>query len=350
METKKIFFFFLSASKDLYQNHSVRALESSVLLVVIVVVLAVPLGLIVSYKPSKNAEMLSELMIEHQLYRDIVDQHVPIIDVNLKGNITRINAAMCNLSGFQEREVIGCSSSIFYHPDSEPKNLIDVWKKLSQGQSWSDEFHNLSKDGKTYWLHSNISPRYDPEGNKRGYIIVSSDITNRKRLQTISEMDSLTRLNNRSKLNRLLESEFNRAQRYLTPFVVLIVDIDRFKSVNDTYGHLVGDSVLIEVANILRYNVRQTDFVGRWGGEEFMIICPHSELDEGVVVAEKLCEAVNTFEFAEVRELSISIGVAVYENGCDIKSILEFADRNLYRAKSLGRNRVVSELGRYVCK
>lgn len=118
----------------------------------------------------------------------------------------------------------------------------------------------------------------------------------------------------------------------------------------DTYGHLVGDSVLIEVANILRYNVRQTDFVGRWGGEEFMIICPHSELNEGVVVAEKLCEAINTFEFAEVRELSISIGVAVYENGCDIKSILEFADRNLYRAKSLGRNRVVSELERYVCK
>ncbi|HIF9189790.1 TPA: sensor domain-containing diguanylate cyclase [Photobacterium damselae] len=338
---------FVTSSQQLSQAVATKAFRSSIILIVVVSVIAFPLGLLAAYGPAKNSERLAELTEEHKLYRDIVDQHVPIVDTDLKGVITRINDAMCNLSGFRRNDVVGKHSSIFHHNSTQPKDFVDMWRKISDGQSWNGEFHNQQRDGESYWLRSYISPRYDADGKKVGYISVSSDISDKKRLETISNKDALTGLSNRSKLNRSLEGEFQRAERYLVPFSVLLIDIDHFKSVNDKYGHLVGDNILVEVSNLLRFNVRQTDCVGRWGGEEFMIICPNTELEEAVIVAEKLRHNVDLYCFEEVKNLTISIGVTPFDSSRSIQQMLENADQNLYKAKSLGRNKVVSSLDRY---
>ncbi|MCG9680914.1 diguanylate cyclase [Vibrio sp. Isolate24] len=339
---------FVTSSEQLSQSAAKNAFESSIILIVIVSAIAFPLGLLAAYGPAKNSERLAELTKEHKLYSHIVDQYVPIVDTDLKGVITRINDAMCNLSGFRRHDVVGKHSSIFHHNSTQPKDFVDMWQKISDGQSWHGEFHNQQRNGESYWLKSYISPRYDTDGKKVGYISVSSDISDKKILETISDRDVLTGLYNRSKLNRSLESEYRRAERYLAPFSVLLIDIDHFKSINDSYGHLVGDNILVEVSNLLRYNVRQTDCVGRWGGEEFMVICPNTALDEGVIVAEKLRRSIELYCFEEVKNLTISIGVAAFDSSRSIKQMLENADQNLYKAKSSGRNKVASQLEQYM--
>lgn len=338
---------FVTASEELAKTTGMQTIKSSLLLVLVVVASAVPLGMALAYSPSKSANILSKLSEENDLYSKIVDQHVPILDTDLQGTITRVNDAMCNLSGYRRKDVIGLPSSLFQHHDTEPKDFVEMWRCLSDGQSWTGEFHNKNRNGQSFWLHSHISPRLDSKGNKIGYISVSSDISDRKKLETISEKDSLTGLYNRSKINEVLDTEYKRSERYHAPFCILIIDVDKFKVVNDTYGHLLGDSVLCELSNLLRYNVRQTDYVGRWGGEEFVVICPQTELEGGVAVAEKLRKSIELFNFDEVKKVTVSIGVSAFEKGYNIQKILESADKNLYRAKAAGRNKVVSHMEKY---
>lgn len=324
-----------------------QAIESTFLVIFIASVVAIPVGLLAAYTPSKTLNKLSKLTQEYELYSTIVDQYVPIVDTDMEGNITRINHAMSHLSGYRLTEVTGKPSSIFQHNSTEPKDFVEMWQAIKSGQSWNGELHNQHRNGESFWLQSYISPRFDKTGKKIGYIAVSSDITDKKRLENISSKDVLTGLYNRSQLNRVLDAEFKRSERYMTPFSILIIDIDHFKSVNDNYGHLVGDKVLCEVSNLLRYNVRQTDCVGRWGGEEFMVICPQTELNEGVVVAEKLRKSIEHFHFEGINSITISIGVAVFESFQTLEQIIETADNNLYSAKAAGRNRVVSRLQNY---
>lgn len=324
-----------------------QAIESTFLVILIASVVAIPVGLLAAYTPSKTLNKLSTLTQEYELYSTIVDQYVPIVDTDMEGNITRINHAMSHLSGYRLTEVTGKPSSIFQHNSTEPKDFVEMWQAIKSGQSWNGEFHNQHRNGESFWLQSYISPRFDKTGKKIGYIAVSSDITDKKLLENISSKDVLTGLYNRSQLNRVLDAEFKRSERYMTPFSILIIDIDHFKSVNDNYGHLVGDKVLCEVSNLLRYNIRQTDCVGRWGGEEFMVICPQTELDEGVVVAEKLRKSIEHFHFEGINSITISIGVAVFESFQTLEQIIETADNNLYSAKAAGRNRVVSRLQNY---
>lgn len=124
-----------------------------------------------------------------------------------------------------------------------------------------------------------------------------------------------------------------------------MVDIDKFKSVNDTYGHQVGDSVLCEIAAIMRELARDTDTPGRWGGEEFLIICSHSDLNGAHVLAERIRIAVATHSFSVVCQKTCSFGVAAYRPIDTPETMVKRADDALYEAKQNGRDRVVLELG-----
>jgi len=163
-------------------------------------------------------------------------------------------------------------------------------------------------------------------------------------LQTISATDGLTGLVNRRKLDDVLEHEFGKSQRYETAFAVILMDIDKFKIVNDTYGHHVGDEVLQKIAKVLQANTRQVDTVGRWGGEEFLIICPETGLSNGGILAEKLRAAVENTEFDGIGTRTGSFGVASLHPDDQLKELLKRADDNLYRAKKQGRNRVIAEV------
>jgi diguanylate cyclase (GGDEF)-like protein len=152
--------------------------------------------------------------------------------------------------------------------------------------------------------------------------------------------DRLTGLFNRVRLEEALNAEYEKAQRFSRGFGVIIIDVDDFKSVNDTYGHNVGDKVLVSFSNILKENTRAADTVGRWGGEEFLIVACETDLDGAVLLAEKLKAAIEAFDFPVIGKKTASFGVAVLKAGEEIKDLIARADQGLYSAKNSGRNRV----------
>lgn len=161
-----------------------------------------------------------------------------------------------------------------------------------------------------------------------------------KRLEQLSVTDKLTSLFNRQKLDVTLERECTQALRLGQPLSVIIMDLDYFKTVNDTYGHQVGDAMLVTVAQLLSARLRQTDCAGRWGGEEFMVICPDTDLEGARALAETLRQAITAQTFPTAGHQTASFGVACCTVGDQVKTLVSRADQALYEAKHLGRNRV----------
>ncbi|UCD77865.1 MAG: GGDEF domain-containing response regulator, partial [Desulfobacterales bacterium] len=166
-----------------------------------------------------------------------------------------------------------------------------------------------------------------------------------KKLAELSTRDELTGLYNRRFFDEALEREIARARRYGSDLVLCMLDLDHFKKVNDTYGHAAGDSVLSEVSKMLKNCIRKSDFVGRYGGEEFAILLPNTGPEQARIVSEKFRRMVAGHHFGHNGsrfQLTVSLGIAAYNRISDPSSdqLVEFADQALYRAKREGRNRV----------
>jgi diguanylate cyclase (GGDEF)-like protein len=161
-----------------------------------------------------------------------------------------------------------------------------------------------------------------------------------KQLEELSITDRLTGLYNRVRLDEVLKNEILRAQRYPYSFAIIIIDIDYFKQVNDTYGHNTGDVVLVEIAQLIVKNVRAVDTAGRWGGEEFLIICPEAELSGALTSASSLRNTIEKYQLPTVVQKTVSFGVTVYQKGDSHETLIDRADKALYKAKAGGRNRV----------
>lgn len=160
-------------------------------------------------------------------------------------------------------------------------------------------------------------------------------------LERLSNTDKLTGLYNRLRLDELLSEQLALSQRSGIPFTLVLCDIDHFKKINDDYGHLVGDEVLVELAKLLQTHTRATDYIGRWGGEEFLIICPATNAEGAQKLIESLREAVAQLNFNHDLTLTMSFGIAAAQPQGNIVTILKTADNALYEAKRRGRNRVV---------
>jgi diguanylate cyclase (GGDEF)-like protein len=186
------------------------------------------------------------------------------------------------------------------------------------------------------------------------FFLVKKDLVTQKQLQgrlnELASVDELTTLYNRRELNRCFTSEVERFRRYRQPFALFLLDIDHFKSVNDTYGHPTGDRVLQHVANKIRDGIRSIDVPARWGGEEFGVILPNTKGDEAFAVAERLREKIarEPFEFGRTDDhsgeipITVSIGISVIEPGESESDLIRTADKALYVAKNEGRNRSVA--------
>ena len=161
-----------------------------------------------------------------------------------------------------------------------------------------------------------------------------------KKIEQLSITDSLTKIYNRSKFESSLEYEIERARRYGTPLSLIMFDIDHFKSINDTYGHLIGDSVLVEIAQIVKNNIRSTDIFARWGGEEFVILAPNINKDQAKILAEKIRKLIARHQFKYVDHVTVSLGVTEFLPTDTKESFLKRTDDALYLAKRKGRNRV----------
>ncbi|MGL5258094.1 MAG: diguanylate cyclase [Proteocatella sp.] len=157
--------------------------------------------------------------------------------------------------------------------------------------------------------------------------------------------DSLTGAYNRNYFIDSFEKKSSEAARTGSPFSIILMDVDHFKSINDQYGHLKGDYVLKEIANTLKDNLRQSDIVCRWGGEEFIVLCLNTDSEKARIVAEKLRRAIEIKRFSEIYRITVSIGVTQWKAEDDRDSMLKRVDNSLYLAKLTGRNKVISDEG-----
>ena len=166
-----------------------------------------------------------------------------------------------------------------------------------------------------------------------------------EQLRELSGTDELTRINNRRRFMEHFRTEFSRARRYKHCASIVLFDVDHFKEVNDQHGHLIGDNVLVEMVQIMRKNLRQSDILGRWGGEELIMLLPHTDSKGAFYSADRIRKAIEEAEFPcedKTLRLTVSAGVAGYPEikAENVDDLVRHADSALYIAKSEGRNRI----------
>ncbi len=228
------------------------------------------------------------------------------------------------------------------HEEDRPR-LFQALQRIATGKSEHEmeEYRVNLPDGSTRWVRDSAKVTRLAGGRARVNGVVS-DISAYKQAAT----DSLTGIANRRMFERALESEIARSRRYDMPFALIMCDVDHFKEVNDAHGHDVGDGVLRGITQIMQANIRAVDLLARWGGEEFVVLSPQSSVDGVSAMADKLRAAIADQVFNEVRNVTASFGIAMYEPGDDAASLLKKADEALYKAKQNGRNRVEAVIER----
>ncbi|SEF79693.1 sensor domain-containing diguanylate cyclase [Marinobacterium lutimaris] len=240
--------------------------------------------------------------------------------------------------------------------EQDRQRVTDSWRNCiaaAEGH-WACQARLLTETGEQRWVAFSAR-RYQGTGQgDQRYIGTLRDITEETRsrellerknseLARLSTTDMLTGLSNRANIEQLLEKEVHRFERYGSCCAVIMMDVDHFKAVNDTCGHAVGDEVLRRVGKLLTQSTRRSDHAGRWGGEEFLVVCSHSTAEGARQLAENLRQKIAATEFPVIGEKTCSFGVAAIRPGDSAREMLARADDALYRAKHAGRNRVELE-------
>lgn len=277
--------------------------------------------------------------------KDVMDLMLDAVCVvNKSGCFVFVSAAFEDIFGYSPNEVINKPIIDFVYPEDEAKTLQVVETLISGENQRRFENRWVRKDGKV--IDILWSARWSEEHQFR--IAIAHDITERKQMEQqlhyIAGHDPLTQLPNRALLFERLQASLGLARRGGTHLSLLFIDIDGFKHVNDNYGHLVGDKLLKNIAQRLHNCVRKSDTVGRFGGDEFLVILNDIEsFDKVLIIAENIrSELDKPYQFDElVLQLSPSIGLARYpENGDNEQQLIQHADQAMYQAKSTGGNSV----------
>nr|WP_158301039.1 diguanylate cyclase [Sulfurimonas denitrificans] len=163
-----------------------------------------------------------------------------------------------------------------------------------------------------------------------------------QKLNNLASKDSLTNIFNRRIIDEFISKETIKSKRYNNSLALIMIDIDHFKEVNDKYGHQVGDEVILSLVDIISKNIRESDIFGRWGGEEFIILLPETNLNQATIVAQNIRKKVQEYRFDKVGQKTISLGVSEFNSNDDSTVFIKRVDDALYKAKATGRNRVVS--------
>lgn len=275
-----------------------------------------------------------------ELKSEILDRNLVSITTDIHGIIIDASKGFEMISGYTRNELIGVNHQIVRHPDTPKEMFTNLWNTITKGKSWCGEIKNQSKCGKVYWSKICIEPLI---GNNTilGYLGIYTNITEQKELIRQATTDPLTGIYNRSKLNLLLSHEVEEAFRSKNTFAVIFIDLDHFKIINDRYGHLEGDRVLIEFTALTRDALRKSDLFCRWGGEEFVIVLSKTDLDAAYTIAEKLRILVQHHNFGLSTPVTLSIGISQYHPSKSIDETIKAADTAMYTAKNQGRNQTV---------
>jgi diguanylate cyclase (GGDEF)-like protein/PAS domain S-box-containing protein len=272
-----------------------------------------------------------------------------VIITNAKQEIVYVNPSFTRLTGYAREEAVGRNPRFLQGPETNQATRVALREAIASGRPTHAEILNYRKSGATCWVELSIVPVQDDRGAVTNWVAVSRDISGRKaqeqEITRLAMEDHLTGLLNRRAAEARLAVEWSRARRDKNAFAVALVDADRFKLVNDQYGHHVGDQVLVHLAKTLEGNLRGGDWIARWGGEEFLM-CLHGLDARGAVNAgERARKQVKSNPVpVDVGRLpiTVSIGVALYTSDSEsIDQLVAQADALLYEAKHSGRDRVL---------
>jgi diguanylate cyclase (GGDEF)-like protein/PAS domain S-box-containing protein len=291
-------------------------------------------------------KIIDELTKNNLTLQDFIENGSDLIQsIGPDGRFLFVNNAWKKTLGYSDDEIKNLTVFDIIHPDCIA-HCKTIFGEIMQGKEVTNiETIFISKNGTNIIVEGNINTRFD-DGRPLYTRGIFRNITDRKKLEeelTIAAItDRLTCIYNRFKLEDLLRQEIERARRYKNPFSLMMFDIDYFKRINDLFGHQKGDYVLKTIAHIVKNNIRTTDFFGRWGGEEFMILLPETSLDNAEILSEKIRTIVGTYHFEDIQNVTISCGVTEFIDGDTIDTLIKVADDALYLAKKQGRNKVVA--------
>lgn len=278
---------------------------------------------------------------------------------NIKTNEVTFNPLKVTTLGYDKNEIPEHVTYQYFtdklHPDDLPI-AMDAMRNHLYGKSevYEVEYRIMAKDGSFKWYYDRGRiTQYDVDGKPVFLAGIVFDVTEKKEMQLeleyknrilseMSSIDGLTKIANHRTLIEYLKTAMAEASRTRGPLSIAIFDIDDFKKVNDSKGHVYGDQVLVDVASILTKSIRETDFAGRYGGEEFMVIFPNTPLSVAGKISERIRKAVADYVFVDGLKIYISGGVSQYNNEA-ITEFVHAADTRLYQAKSNGKNQVVAD-------
>ncbi|MEJ2142752.1 MAG: diguanylate cyclase [Gammaproteobacteria bacterium] len=267
----------------------------------------------------------------------------------------------------ESRDLVGKNHYEVFPEILDMPEWLEIHKRVLNGETLENPRDRLVRpDGRVQYQRWIMKPWYVPGSEVQGgAFIFTEDITRQieleeeknhlieqlksevnqrkvaeEKLRRLASTDELTGLFNRRHINELLAEEIKRASRYNNAISLLVIDIDDFKIINDTHGHDAGDQVLRAFSKLLLDVNRDTDKVGRWGGEEFVVVLPHASTDKALTLAERVRSKVEADGFQPVDCFTVSIGVTTYKQGDTAESLIKRADTALYAAKNNGKNRV----------
>jgi diguanylate cyclase (GGDEF)-like protein/PAS domain S-box-containing protein len=275
---------------------------------------------------------------------EIIDKNVLMSKTDINGDITDITEAFAKVTGYTKEELIGQNHRILKDPETPNEFYEHMWKTISEGGKYEGELRNVRKDGTKYWARLVAVPIKNSKGKITGYSAIRENVTDKKKIEELSQVDPLTKVYNRIKLNKELPSLIAHSLLADEKLSLIIFDIDFFKKVNDTYGHLIGDNVLKELMNVMSKYVDNSMMLFRYGGEEFILVVKNMDLVETAHFCEHLRLSVQTHTFNDVGNITCSFGVTALKKGDNVHSMIKRADDALYQSKENGRNLVTTKL------
>ncbi|MBL6998735.1 MAG: EAL domain-containing protein [Gammaproteobacteria bacterium] len=312
-----------------------------------------------------NKSLPSETLKVHGTLLDVTDQKLAeeelrklsravessssgVIITDHKGIIEYVNSRFQTITGYSQQEIIGQKPSILNSGETPAEYYNNLWQTITSGDAWKGEFHNRKKNGELYWARDSISGVRDTNGHITHYIAIQEDVTHEyelnEQLSYQASNDLLTGLINRREFERRVERLISTTSLDQAEHALCFMDLDQFKIINDSCGHIAGDELLRQIARVLQNSVRHRDTLARLGGDEFGVLMEHCSLQQARRVTNAILKDIRDYQFiweGQHFRVGISIGmVTINSSLTSLTELMKQADAACYMAKDLGRNRV----------
>ncbi|MFT5660925.1 MAG: diguanylate cyclase (GGDEF)-like protein/PAS domain S-box-containing protein [Sulfurimonas sp.] len=277
--------------------------------------------------------------------RSLLEEHKKAIDLSaivsktdIDGKISYVNDKFCKITGYKREEVLGKTHAIINHETNPRKEFKKLWNIILSKRVYKGTLKNSSKNGTDYYIDITIVPILDKKDNILEFLALSYDVTEHVQALNYAYTDQLTGIANRHKFEEVFIYQLKQVKRTKKSFCLAILDIDYFKKVNDTFGHLEGDKVLGSIVNSILMDIRETDAFARWGGEEFIILFDNADIANAERACEKFRLIIENLDLGIVGNVTASFGVTQYKENDLLDEMIQRADTALYKAKDSGRN------------